>query len=86
MNRFFIRSIVANQNDYPEVSANEKRFLNSGGMMGYITDLIEIINLATIKDDDDDQLYYTKIFLNQTLRVSFEFNKFKCLQINQLDL
>ncbi len=41
--------------------------------MGYISDLYEIINLVSINDDDDDQLYYTKVFLNQKLRV-FKLN------------
>ena len=63
------------------MSPTEKRFLNSGGMMGYITDLIEIINLATIKDDDDDQLYYTKIYLNQNLRVIFDTNEIQNLAV-----
>ncbi len=37
--------------------------------MGYVSDLYEISNLASIEDDDDDQLYYTKVYLNANLRV-----------------
>ena len=59
------------QYDYPFVESNEKRFLNSGGFIGYAADVYEMISSGgTIKDDDDDQLFYTKIFLNETNRVS----------------
>lgn len=56
------------KNDYPEVKPHESRFLNSGGFIGYAKDLIEIVNYKEINDMDDDQLYYTKIFLDQNLR------------------
>ena len=58
------------KDDYPPVGENEKRFLNSGGFIGYATDLYEIISSSTLKDDDDDQLFYTKIFLNKPTRVN----------------
>lgn len=53
---------------YPEVKSKEKRFLNSGGYIGYAKDLYEIITHRSIKDTDDDQLYFTNIFLDETLR------------------
>ena len=55
-------------NDYPVVLENEKRFLNSGGFIGHAKDIYEILNYDEVKDDDDDQLYYTKIYLNSELR------------------
>ena len=61
------------QYDYPFVGSNEKRFLNSGGFIGYASDVYEmILSQGDVKDDDDDQLFYTKIFLNETTRVSGE--------------
>ena len=53
---------------YPEVSEGEKRYLNSGGFIGYAKDIHEILNYAEVEDRDDDQLYYTKIFLNAEYR------------------
>ena len=57
------------QNDYPTVAANEKRFLNSGGFIGFAPELFSIVSHADITPSDDDQLYYTRIFLDQKLRV-----------------
>ncbi|CAF4598213.1 unnamed protein product [Rotaria socialis] len=55
--------------EYPFVESNEKRFLNSGGFIGYASDIYEMItSKETIKDDEDDQLFYTKIFLDKNLR------------------
>lgn len=53
------------KDDYPPVSSIEKRFLNSGLIIGYIADFINLINSSPIKDADDDQLFYTKLFLNK---------------------
>lgn len=54
--------------DYPVVEENEKRFLNSGGIIGYASDFYKIITSSQIKDDEDDQLFYTKLFLNKEFR------------------
>jgi procollagen-lysine,2-oxoglutarate 5-dioxygenase len=52
------------------VENNEKRFLNSGGFIGYASDIYEMISSKEkIDDTEDDQLFYTKIFLDQTTRV-----------------
>ncbi|KAK6177441.1 hypothetical protein SNE40_015540 [Patella caerulea] len=53
---------------YPPVKATEKRFLNSGGFIGYAKDIYEIVSYKSIQDNDDDQLYYTKIYLDESLR------------------
>ncbi|XP_064610381.1 procollagen-lysine,2-oxoglutarate 5-dioxygenase 1-like isoform X2 [Liolophura sinensis] len=55
-------------NKYPVVSLNEKRYLNSGGFIGYAKDIYEIVSHDVIKNRDDDQLYYTKIYLDPELR------------------
>lgn len=60
---------------YPIVSKDEYRYLNSGGFIGPAKDIYSIIQNNDIADDDDDQLYYTKIFLDDKLRVRF-LNKY----------
>ena len=47
---------------YPQTEYSYK-FLNSGGFIGNAKCILEIIKEQNIKDNDDDQLYYTKIFL-----------------------
>lgn len=53
---------------YPSVSRG-KRFLNSGGFIGYASELYEILNTADIKDEDDDQLFFTTVYLRSELRL-----------------
>ncbi|KAM3968969.1 procollagen lysyl hydroxylase [Aphomia sociella] len=43
-------------------------YLNSGGFIGHLQELAEIVNYKTINDKDDDQLYYTKIYLDKDMR------------------
>ncbi|CAF0960178.1 unnamed protein product [Didymodactylos carnosus] len=56
------------QHKYPLVESNRKRFLNSGGFIGYASDIYELITSQTINDDEDNQLFYTKTFLNEFTR------------------
>ncbi|XP_071576193.1 procollagen-lysine,2-oxoglutarate 5-dioxygenase [Temnothorax nylanderi] len=53
---------------YPLVSRG-KRYLNSGGFIGYASDLYKILDTAPIKDEDDDQLFYTTVYLQDELRL-----------------
>ncbi|XP_053954826.1 procollagen-lysine,2-oxoglutarate 5-dioxygenase [Anastrepha ludens] len=54
---------------YPPVSeANASPFLNSGAFIGYAPQIYSILHDEEIKDDDDDQRYYTKIFLDTEKR------------------
>jgi hypothetical protein len=46
-----------------------KRYLNSGMFMGYAKEIYEIVSMRDIDDNDDDQLYYTKIFLDVDMKV-----------------
>lgn len=55
------------KNKYPEVT-NGYPYLCSGGIIGYAPTYYQILNLFQGQDTDDDQLFYTKIYLNQTLR------------------
>uniref|UniRef100_A0A8D0HHD1 procollagen-lysine 5-dioxygenase n=1 Tax=Sphenodon punctatus TaxID=8508 RepID=A0A8D0HHD1_SPHPU len=52
---------------YPPVAVG-KRFLNSGGFIGYAPTINNIVQLWKYKDDDDDQLFYTRIYLDPALR------------------
>ena len=60
------------KDQYPNVkNPREKRFLNSGGFIGYISQINKLLNQNKI-DDTDDQLYYTKIYLDTALRSELE--------------
>lgn len=57
---------------YPEVEEG-KRYLNSGGFIGKAGDIYDmLIAGGEIKNTEDDQLFYTKIFLNKELRNKFQ--------------
>ncbi|XP_061777230.1 procollagen-lysine,2-oxoglutarate 5-dioxygenase 2 [Nerophis ophidion] len=54
---------------YPSVRSG-KRYLNSGGIIGYAPYINRIVSQWTLHDNDDDQLFYTKIFLDPLQRES----------------
>lgn len=43
-------------------------------LLGYLPELAEIVNHKTINDKDDDQLYYTKVYLDKNLRESLKIS------------
>ncbi|VDM54380.1 unnamed protein product [Angiostrongylus costaricensis] len=53
--------------DYPVVEFG-KRFLNSGLFLGYAKEVYTMVTLRDVADNDDDQLYYTMIYLEKKLR------------------
>lgn len=53
---------------YPLVLGKGARFLNSGMFMGFARDVYKVLSTTTIKDTEDDQLYYTKIYLDEAIR------------------
>ncbi|XP_028394041.1 multifunctional procollagen lysine hydroxylase and glycosyltransferase LH3-like [Dendronephthya gigantea] len=53
--------------EYPEVTEG-KRFLCSGGIIGYAPEVFQLMTHHEVKDTDDDQLYYTKLYLDAKLR------------------
>ncbi|XP_056299129.1 multifunctional procollagen lysine hydroxylase and glycosyltransferase LH3 [Pseudoliparis swirei] len=55
---------------YPEVHSG-KRYLNSGGFMGFASDVSSMVQQWKYKDNDDDQLFYTKIYLDKKQRANF---------------
>nr|XP_020836616.1 procollagen-lysine,2-oxoglutarate 5-dioxygenase 2 isoform X3 [Phascolarctos cinereus] len=52
---------------YPIVHIG-KRFLNSGGFVGYAPYINRIVQQWNLQDNDDDQLFYTKIYIDPLKR------------------
>ncbi|XP_064008901.1 procollagen-lysine,2-oxoglutarate 5-dioxygenase 2 isoform X1 [Pogoniulus pusillus] len=52
---------------YPVVRTG-KRFLNSGGFIGYAPNINHIVQQWNLQDNDDDQLFYTKIYVDPLAR------------------
>ena len=71
---------------YPSVDYKNK-YLNSGNFIGWREDILKILDLP-IKDNEDDQLYFTNYFLNSlkknenklpTIQLDYENHLFVCL-------
>ncbi|KAM8794224.1 multifunctional procollagen lysine hydroxylase and glycosyltransferase LH3-like [Eudromia elegans] len=45
-----------------------KRFLNSGGFIGFAPAVARLVRRWRYRDDDDDQLFYTRLYLDPRLR------------------
>ena len=54
-------------NTYTQVFS--EAFCIAAGFIGYAADLYGIVTEKPIANSDDDQLYYTQIFLDEALRV-----------------
>ncbi|KAJ8961211.1 hypothetical protein NQ318_008894 [Aromia moschata] len=52
---------------YPEVKEG-KRFLNSGTYMGYVPEILKLLEREAVEDTADDQLYFTKGYLDEDFR------------------
>ncbi|XP_056306418.1 procollagen-lysine,2-oxoglutarate 5-dioxygenase 2 isoform X2 [Danio aesculapii] len=52
---------------YPSVRSG-KRFLNSGGIIGYAPYVQKLVSQWDLHDNDDDQLFYTKIYVDPNQR------------------
>uniref|UniRef100_A0A6Q2ZHG3 procollagen-lysine 5-dioxygenase n=1 Tax=Esox lucius TaxID=8010 RepID=A0A6Q2ZHG3_ESOLU len=61
------------QDKYPAVRSG-KRFLNSGGVIGYAPFVNQIVEQWNLHDNDDDQLFYTKIYLDPQQRESLNMS------------
>ncbi|KAJ8016418.1 hypothetical protein DPEC_G00007010 [Dallia pectoralis] len=57
------------EDKYPHVREG-KRFLGSGGFIGYVPNIKEMVAEWSGKDDDSDQLFFTKIYINPEKRKS----------------
>ncbi|XP_060750983.1 multifunctional procollagen lysine hydroxylase and glycosyltransferase LH3 [Tachysurus vachellii] len=55
---------------YPVVHTG-KRYLNSGGFIGYAPEIYTLVQQWKYRDNDDDQLYYTRVYLNKEQRTKF---------------
>uniref|UniRef100_A0A8C6PAQ0 procollagen-lysine 5-dioxygenase n=1 Tax=Nothobranchius furzeri TaxID=105023 RepID=A0A8C6PAQ0_NOTFU len=63
---------------YPSVRSG-KRFLNSGGIIGYAPYINRIVSQWNLHDNDDDQLFYTKIYLDPSQFYNLALNTFGSL-------
>lgn len=54
--------------DYPTVKGSQKRYLNSGMFIGYVREILKLLNRETIGNTDDDQLFYTHAYLDKEFR------------------
>ncbi|XP_033223663.1 procollagen-lysine,2-oxoglutarate 5-dioxygenase-like [Belonocnema kinseyi] len=67
---------------YPSITEG-KGFLNAGGIIGYSNDLYYILSDREIEDGGDEQLFFTKIYLDPKLREKHKIkldNKSKIFQ------
>uniref|UniRef100_A0AAY5EGU7 procollagen-lysine 5-dioxygenase n=1 Tax=Electrophorus electricus TaxID=8005 RepID=A0AAY5EGU7_ELEEL len=55
---------------YPPVHSG-KRYLNSGGFIGFAPEIFAVVEQWNHRDHDDDQLFYTRIYLDQEQRTKF---------------
>lgn len=55
---------------YPEVHSG-KRYLNSGGFMGFAPELAALVQQWKYKDNDDDQLFYSRLYLDKSQRTKY---------------
>jgi hypothetical protein len=49
-------------------------YLNSGMFIGYLKEVLQMLAIAEqqkLSDDDDDQLFYTKLYLDTDIRVRY---------------
>lgn len=49
-----------------------ERYLNSGGFIGHVSEIIELLNVKEILDNDDDQLYFSKLYVDKEMRSKFQ--------------
>uniref|UniRef100_A0A672U1R7 Procollagen-lysine,2-oxoglutarate 5-dioxygenase 1 n=1 Tax=Strigops habroptila TaxID=2489341 RepID=A0A672U1R7_STRHB len=63
---------------YPQVR-DGKRFLGSGGFIGYASNLKKLVEEWKGQDDDSDQLFYTNVFLDPEKRVGCVIGLSGCL-------
>lgn len=56
---------------YPPVEGNGQKYLNSGLFIGYASNVYKILTTREVKETEDDQLFYTNIYIDEKLRESF---------------
>lgn len=58
------------QHLFPDIENGINKYLNSGNFVGYKDDLLNIMS-DSIEDNEDDQLYYSNIFLEEVKTKNF---------------
>lgn len=53
---------------YPLVEGDSQKYLNSGMFIGYAANIWNILTAQDVKDTDDDQLFYTNVYLDEKVR------------------
>ncbi|CAO1438406.1 unnamed protein product [Diamesa hyperborea] len=53
---------------YPLVEGGAQKYLNSGLFIGYAANIYNILKAMPVKDSDDDQLFFTRAYLDEKLR------------------
>lgn len=56
------------EKEYPK--SDNKKYLNSGAFIGYAPSVYSLVSHTPVDNEDDDQLYYTQIYLDKELRTS----------------
>lgn len=56
---------------YPPVGSGY-RYLNSGGFIGYAKQIRELISTRSIKNEEDDQLFYALLYLDESVRSKYK--------------
>lgn len=57
---------------YPMPDNGGERYLNSGGFIGHVSQIFDLLNVKEIRDDDDDQLYFSKLYVDKETRTKFQ--------------
>lgn len=57
---------------YPSTTLG-KRYLNSGLYIGYLPEILQLLEYAEIKNSEDDQLFFTKAYLDEEFRKKINF-------------
>lgn len=57
--------------EYPK-SESPYKYLNSGGYIGYASKLYSLLDHHKIKNKDDDQLYFTNLYLSKDIREKYK--------------
>lgn len=64
---------------YYPITNFKNNYLNSGGFIGLGINILNLINQSIIKDNDDDQLYFTNIFLSNSRSYEYKIElDYKC--------
>lgn len=67
---------------YPQVSKG-RRYLNSGLFIGYAPELYRLLIRLPVGYQDNDQQYFTRLYLDETVRREFGWKLDHCSEIFQ---